>query len=86
MTKKEIIEKLDEQYKAWIPDCLDKKLSEQYKTWIPDCLDPSIQTLMRIAMNQAFVFGVKTSVDADFYSLKEVLSLIDDWEHQFDID
>lgn len=52
---------------------------------IPNILDPTLKTIFRIGMNQAFMFGVKnTATDSDFK--KNALEIIDEWENQFNID
>lgn len=60
------------------------KLNELYKTWTPDALDDSLKTLLRVAMNHAFVFGIEIGEDED--TRPNALEIIHDWEHQFDFE
>ncbi len=63
---------------------IQQGLNKLQEACIPTVLDPSIQTVMRVAMNQAFIFGVRTA-RGDIQSTTEALDLIEEWEHQFDI-
>ena len=60
------------------------KLNELYKAWIPEALDDSIKIIMRVAINNAFVFGIEIGEDDD--TRPNALEIIRGWEHQFDID
>jgi len=62
-----------------------KALDEIKNNWTPKDIDDSIKMLIRVGMNHAFVFAVKEiAKDAEY--LKAALELIDEWDHQFDID
>jgi hypothetical protein len=60
------------------------KLNELYEAWIPSALDDSIKILMRVSMNNAFVFGIEIGEDED--ARPNALEIIHDWEHQFDFE
>lgn len=59
-------------------------LDKLEKNFIPDVLDPAIEIIIRVAMNQAFIFGIEIGEDDE--SRSNALKIIKEWENQFNID